>query len=529
MTIPHLTKSRYLAGLQCPRRLWLLVNDPPPYGAPEPGSIVDMGSEIGVKARLLFPGGVLVAAEPWQHREAVAETGALMADPAVPAIFEAAFEYDDIRVRVDILIRHNDGTWGLVEVKSSTSLKDHYIDDIAIQVHVLQALGILVPSIELFHVNTGYVRGANRINWDQFFTRLDVSREVQEASENLAGNIQAMRASLDSPKLPFAKPGLQCSTPYDCEFWDRCTEDKPADWVTKLPRLSARQAEELEALGIESIAAIPPEFRLTAKQTIIRDATASGTPFVAPDLHRLLHRFGPPALYMDFEAMMPAIPLYEGTSPYQPLPFQWSLHQVTADGELLHSDYLAGGEGDPRREFSETLIAAASGTDLPIIVYSPYEQTTLKRLVAQFPDISSQLNELISRLADLLPVVRGAVYHPDFQFSNSIKNVAPALSPGFGYGDLDGIADGGTAAAVFAQLAAGFVTDPAEVAHLRRAFLAYCQRDTLAMVEVHRALLRFTTIELYLSRRKSRFSGATGMSTDCAAICLRYKNDGIFQ
>lgn len=491
MTIPYLTKSRYTAGLQCPRRVWLLVNDPPPYETPVPGSILDMGNEIGLRARLLFPGGVLVAAEPWQHCEAVAETRTLMADTSIRAIFEAAFEYDDIRVRVDILKRHTGGTWGLVEVKSSTSLRAHYIDDVAIQVYVLQRLGIPISSIEVFHVDTAYVRGANGINWNQFFVRRDVSQEVGGAFANLLLNIDAIRSNLGSAERPFAKPGPRCATPYNCEFWDRCTQDKPADWVTKLPRLSAHQAEELEALGVESIAAIPAEFRLTEKQAIIRDTTASGKPFVAPDLHRLLHRFGPPALYLDFEAMMPSIPLYERTSPFQALPFQWSLHEVTADGALLHSEYLADGKADPRREFAETLIAAVGGTDMPIIVYSAYEQTTLKRLAAQFPDMAPELNKLISRLADLLPIVRGAIYHPDFQFSNSIKKVAPALSPGFGYDDLDGIADGGTAATNFVQIASGFVPNTVEVARMRKALLAYCHRDTLAMVEVHRALLKF--------------------------------------
>ena len=57
----HLTKSRYLAGLQCPRRLWLVVHEPLPYEAPDPGSPMDMGQVIGRKAHLLFPGGVLVS------------------------------------------------------------------------------------------------------------------------------------------------------------------------------------------------------------------------------------------------------------------------------------------------------------------------------------------------------------------------------------------------------------------------------------------------------------------------------------
>ena len=92
---------------------------------------------------------------------------------------------------------------------------------------------------------------------------------------------------------------------------------------------------------------------------------------------------------------------------------------------------------------------------------------------------------------DLLPIVRGAVYFPEFRYSYSIKSVAPALCPGFGYDDLDDIADGGAAAAAYLQLAAGQVTQPGETERLRAA-LAYCKRDTLALLKVHRTLAQFT-------------------------------------
>jgi len=494
MAIPYLTKSRYLAGLQCSRRLWRLAYDTHPYEPPAPGRSLDVGEQVGLKARLLFPGGVVVSAEPWQHAEAVAQTALLMDDLLVPTIFEAAFERDGIRVRVDVMHRQADGSWGLAEVKSSTGPKDHYIDDVALQVFVVQGLGISVSAVEFFYVNTGYVRGPNGVEWRQFFARLDIAEEVQERLADLPANLAVAWESLNSSGLPFAKPGNQCSSPYACEFWDECTADKPADWVAKMPRLSAKQAAELEALGIESIAQIPADFRLTSRQGVIRDSHASGQPFVAQDLARLLHRFGPPAFYLDFEAMMSAIPLYEGTRPYQALPFQWSLHEMATDGTLLHQEYLASGAIDPRREFSETLIRALRDSDLPIIVYSAYEQTTLKALAIQFPELAPQLNAIINRLADLLPVVRGAIYHPDFQFSNSIKKVAPALCDGFGYDDLEGIADGSAAASAFAQLASGTISDPIEIDRLRGDFLAYCKRDTLAMVEVHRALIQFARL-----------------------------------
>ena len=129
MASTHLTKSRTMAGLQCLRRLWLLVHEPQEYEEPPAGSPLAVGHEIGRHAHRLFPGGALVAEAPWRHAEAVARTATLMADPAVPAIFEAAFTHDDIRIRVDVLERLPDG-WGLREVKSSTGVKDHYLDDV---------------------------------------------------------------------------------------------------------------------------------------------------------------------------------------------------------------------------------------------------------------------------------------------------------------------------------------------------------------------------------------------------------------
>jgi hypothetical protein len=485
----HLTKSRYMAGLQCLRRLWLLVHDPLPYEEPAPGSPLEVGQEIGRKAHLLFPGGVLVDEEPWQHAAAVRRTAALLADPAVPAAFEAAFEHDGVRIRVDVIERLGGGAWGLREVKSSASMKDHYVEDLALQAYVLAGAGIKISSIELLHVNTSYVKRADGICWSEFFARIDASDATISALAGLPRRLPAMRSALLMEHTPDAEPGKHCGLPYDCEFWDRCTATKPADWISYLPRLSESRAGELKALGIEAISAIPPDFPLSSKQAIIRDATASGRPFIAPDLARLLKGSQPPACYLDFEAMMPPIPLYIGTRPYQTIPFQWSLHAIDDDGILHHREFLAAGDADPRRSFAEALITALDAFSGPIMVYSAYEQTRLKELAAQFPTLRRSLERIISRLLDLLPIVRGAVYFPAFSFSNSIKSVAPALSPGFGYDDLDEIADGSAASAAFLQIAAGYISDPERVSSLRTALLAYCKRDTLAMVEVHRALM----------------------------------------
>jgi len=488
MASPHLTKSRYISGLQCLRRLWLQVHEPQDYEVPSPGSPLDFGREIGEKAHLLFPGGILVDEEPWQHAEAAERTARLMQDPTVPAIFEAAFVDCNVRVRVDILVRRPDG-WGLLEVKSSSRVKDHYLNDIALQAHVLNGACVTLSAIEIMHVNTRYVRGAGEIDWPVFFTRVDVADETKERRVGLPEQLPPMHQCLLSETPPHTEPGDHCGDPYECEFWDRCTADKPADWIAHLPYMTAVRKTALEALGVTAISAIPPGFPLSWKQEIIRDAMATGQPYVSPDLARLLHGLKPPVCYLDFEAMMPPIPLYQGTRPYQTLPFQWSLHVMTPDGELAHQSFLAAADGDPRRAFAESLIGALAGSDMPIIVYSSYEQTRLKELAGHFPDLGTPLTAIIERLADLLPIIRGAIYFPGFNFSNSIKSVAPALCPGFGYDDLEDVADGTAAAGTFVQLASGKVSDPAEVMRLRAALSAYCERDTMAMVVVHRALM----------------------------------------
>ena len=110
-TSAWLSKSKYIAGLQCPKRLWLAFHAPDLGTAPDEAVLarLDEGADVGRAAHALFPGGVLVAQEAWAGGEALTRTQALMGDPAVPAIFEAAFQHAGVRVRVDVLERLPDG------------------------------------------------------------------------------------------------------------------------------------------------------------------------------------------------------------------------------------------------------------------------------------------------------------------------------------------------------------------------------------------------------------------------------------
>ena len=485
----YLSKSRYAAGLQCSRRLWLNVHEPSNWDEPALGSAEGVGLEIGRMARLLLPGGILVEEKPWEHLAAVAHTTALMADHSVPAIFEAAFEHSGIRIRVDVMERLSREYWRMVEVKSSGEVKEHHYDDAAIQMHVLRQTGVRLSSVQILHVNKDYVRDAGEISWPQFFRRAEIKAEVTERLDGIEARLREQFACLSRAQMPQIEPDAHCHTPFLCEYWDRCTESKPADWVFKMPRLQPARLMELKALGVESISAIPDNFELTQRQCVIRDVVRSGRPYVAPDLPERLNGLGPPAFYLDFEAFSPAIPLYPGTRPYEAIPFQWSLHRVDSHGLLNHEEFLADAMTDPRRSFAESLIAALGETKLPIIVFSSYEQTRLNVLMSLFPDLANLIGGIVRRLSDFLPIVRGGVYHPEFDFSYSIKGVAPALCSDVTYDDLEQVADGTAASMAFWLMASGRA-NAAMTASLRRSLLAYCQRDTWAMVRLHQALLR---------------------------------------
>jgi predicted RecB family nuclease len=475
-----------MTALGCQRLLWLRLYDPVPDEDQGLSVHQKAGILVGEKARLLFERGVLVDQQPWEHAEAVLQTTKLLANRKVPVIFEGGFEFDNVRVRADVLERLPRNRWGLYEVKSSNKVKAEHYDDLAIQAYVLRGVGLKIDRVGVIHLNGDYKRGKSGINWARMFKSTDITDKVNEMAADVATTVSGFHRVLRKRKEPAVRPGLQCSK--ECEFLDRCTAEKPDDWIRWLPRISPKKFNDLETLGCDSVASIPDGFSLTHNQSLIRDVLASKQDHVSPDLVSGLRSLGPPTYYLDFEAMHPGVPLYPGTSPYQVIPFQWSLHKLDRNGNLRHWEFLADGRDDPRRECAETLIKAAGRSSQTILAYSSYELTTIRGLEAVFPDLGPELSAIASRIQDIKKRVSDYTYLKAYNFSQSIKSVAPALSPGFEYDDLDGIADGSAASEAFEAIVKGELTEGETEMDLRQALLRYCERDTLAMVEVHAGL-----------------------------------------
>lgn len=479
----NLSKSRIMAGLQCHRRLWQQVHAPLPPEERVTTSSAAWGSYVGERAQALFPQGRLIPAQQVGRDTAIALTVEALADPTVSAVFEATFVADGIQARVDILERSGK-SWILNEVKSSTSVKDTHLDDVAVQLHVLRRANVRVKKVRVWHIDNTYERG-EVLELDKVFARIDVTAEAEARLPAIPAQLADLRAMLAGKSEPAIAPSSHCHTPYSCEFWERCTSDKPDDWVLYMPGRKEKLLAAREMRDVERIADIPDDAPMTANQRIVRDAHRSGKPWISERLADALRPATGPCAYLDFETFASAIPIYPGTRPYQAIAFQWSLHWRDARGKLKHAMFLAEGGVDPRRQFAATLVEALEKTDGKIVVYSGFERRVLGELKAIADRaLAGRIDAIVGRLFDLLQVVRGNIYMPEFAFSNSIKTVGPALAPEITYEGLE-IADGTAASDSFARIVMGLDPDPLAT---RAALERYCALDTRALAAVHSAL-----------------------------------------
>jgi hypothetical protein len=194
-------------------------------------SIIEQGREVGLLARQMFPGGVAV--EGRDREEAIRMTRELIANPAVPVIFEGAFEHRDVFVRVDILHRRRDQRWRLIEVKSATDVKDHHFDDVAIQHRVVTRSGVDVAASCLAHVSRDYVYEGGPIYVHRFIKIKNLTRQVEKLQPEITAQIRSEFRILAMPEAPQIHAGRQCNDPFTCEFLDHCNPPLPDDHILR--------------------------------------------------------------------------------------------------------------------------------------------------------------------------------------------------------------------------------------------------------------------------------------------------------
>lgn len=490
---PYLSKSRVISAWQCPKKLYLEKHHPElAVISAQTESQFATGHEVGAVAQQIY-GSADAVEIAFDFRTMLPETRRLIESGADFPIFEATFRYENVLVRVDVLLPDGDG-WRVVEVKASTSVKDYHVLDCAIQDWVLRNSGLPVTSVALAHVDNQFVyRGAG--DYRGLLVEHDLTDEIRHVEPRVEEMVAAARDAVTGP-MPIVAVGPQCNKPYECPFITTCWPTDAQYPVTGLGGSKAKLGQYV-AEGCKDIRDVDADEITADSQLRIHRVTSDGTPEILDGARRELSALDYPRYFLDFETIGPAVPIWPGTRPYASIPVQWSCHidDGTGDGScdsMRHEEFLDLSGDPPMRPLAEKLIACL-GESGPVLMYTNYEQKVIETLIGMFPDLAGPLQAIIDRLFDLHPVVKNNYYHPDMLGSWSIKAVLPTINPRMDYRQLEGIAEGNAASDGFLEaIGAGRWSQPdkaptpARKAELEEQLLRYCRFDTEAMVEIVR-------------------------------------------
>ncbi len=485
-----LSKSKLIAYRQCPRRVWLEVHQPAlRKDSASAQARMEAGNDLGRLARALYDPdhkGVLIDAQKEGFSQALQRSKEVL-NSTVP-VFEAGFAANGGIAFADVMVpveQRSGPAWRMIEVKSATSVKDYHREDAAIQAYIARAAGVDLAAIAVAHIDSTWVYDGDG-DYRGLLAEVDLTEMAGVRALEVESWIEAAQDIVAAPTEPAISTGAQCSDPFDCGFLAHCRTGEPqarfpVEW---LPRVQKKSVQDfIETKSITDLSDVPDEY-LNDVQRRVKEHTISGTPyFDRKGAARALAAHKLPALFLDFETAQLAIPRWRGMRPYQQIPFQFSLHKLSANGVLEHVAYLETSGDDPSGAFAEALVKECPGTS-PIFVYNAgFENSRIRELADRLPSLRKPLLAITARIVDLLPIARTYYYHPSQHGSWSIKYVLPAVAPDLSYDKLEGVKDGGMAMTAYLEATAS-TTTPERKQEIRRQLLEYCKLDTYAMVRV---------------------------------------------
>lgn len=485
-----LSKSKLLAFRQCPKRLWLEVHQPElQHDSNTTAASFLVGNQVGAIARQIYDPkgkGALINPQEEGFDTAFNRSQALL--QSAQPIFEAGFKAGGAFAFADVMLPARKGgqrVWRMVEVKSSTSVKEYHRDDAAIQAFVAKTAGTALSGISLAHIDSTWIYPGNG-DYQGLLVESELTDEAFERGDEVRAWINQAQKVIAKRKAPSISTGKQCEQPYECGFFAHCQSQEP-QVEHPIQWLPGRQSNALVTY-LEKHCVVDlrdaPDALLTKLQLRVKKATLSAKLYFDKRGARLAlveHKL--PAYFMDFETIQFALPAWRGTRPYQQIPFQFSVHHLSRTGKLAHREFLDLSGKDPSKAFANALIAAC-GEQGPIFVYNAsFEAARMRELADRFKRLAAPLMALLDRIVDLLPIARAHYYHPSQKGSWSIKVVLPALCPDQSYGDLDGVQDGGMAMTAFLEAIDAQTSAPRKE-EIERQLLAYCKLDTFAMVQM---------------------------------------------
>jgi hypothetical protein len=492
-----LSKTDYLMYRECKKNAWLKIHRPAIFQQFELSefdkAIIATGNEVEIEARKLFSDGVLIEKRDSKAQE---QTLAYIASQT-PVVFQAIFLKDNYLAALDIL-QYDPKAEGLLlyEVKASSHIKEaEHLHDLAFQYVLLEKCKIVICKLHIIHLNSKYVRfGA--ININELFVIKDVTDEVRQLTTETKLEMEAAQQYLSQEKEPTGHCDcINKGRSRHCTTFYHSNPDVPKYGVHDIARIGSSKAKlaKLAQSGVFKLEDLPPDIEFSTIQknqidSYIHDKLLVDKEKITEELNKLAY----PLYFLDYETYPAAIPRFDGFSPYQQIPFQYSLHILEQpNGRPRHEEYLSTNPHDPSSSFAISLRGHIGEGGTIVVWNKTFESKINEELSKRIPQIHIFMEALNNRIYDLMDVFSKQYYvHKDFQGGTSIKDVLPVLASQLSYKDL-AIQEGGTASQTWDKITSP-ATDQSEKENLIVNLKAYCERDTYAMYAIWQHLYALT-------------------------------------
>lgn len=476
-----LTKSDFMNYLECPLHLWLSKHRPEllPKDSPEKERILAMGRQVDEFAKTLFPAGQEISGfneAGWVNtRRAIAGGARVLFQPSAVA--------GDLAARADILVRQGEtDVFDMYEVKMSTEAKKEYVFDTGFQKFCFERAGVAIGNIFLVHINKEYVRhGA--VEPEKLFSKKNITADVERKMPEVEDEIGRARTVVSLAELSRALN--LCSNPKSCEYLEYACA-RAEEIYPLAPQISPKHLMFLLERGIV------PHQHIDAQTLSLLgfEPEVPVTQINANAIRYELQKLQYPLYFFDYESFSSPIPPFDGTRPYQQIPFQYSLHIQEGPGApMAHREFLMDTFENPVRPLLESLKKDVGPVGSVVVWFALFESTRNKEMAQAEPDFADFLHNMNDRMFDLMVIFKfkNQMYiKSEFKKLASLKVVLPVLCPELSYDSL-AIREGGTASASWPIMADSSL--PAiHKAKLRQDMLEYCKRDTHAMLAIHEHL-----------------------------------------
>lgn len=485
-----LTKTDFKEFLLCDKCLWLKKKRPEEY---TPGEfslflqkLIKDGYEVEEYVQKFFPGGVFVSGN---KETLLARTQELL--HGSETIFQATFETDEgLFAKIDILNFNTETRkWDIYEVKASseikTDLKHNHIKDVGFQTIVAEDAGADIGDSYIIYINKEY-RRAGEVDINQLFIIENVTEQIREEKAEVRAEIE--RALTMLKKDDISLDGCDClykSHGQRCDCFHKFNPEVPEYSVHHI--VQGNKLRMLLDMGVLEIADIPEDFDLTDIQRDKVTLQKTGRPIINGEaILETLGQLTFPLYFLDYETYGTPIPLLDGYKANQQIVFQVSVHKLDADGTLEHFEYLADRLPGATSGLLDALRGCVGPVGSVIVWYESFEKGRNMELAELHPEHRDFLEDINSRVFDLMKVFKEDYQHPDFQGSASIKKVLPVLLPELSYKTLD-IQNGTMAVSEWGRIIKGDARGE-EIEKIKTNLLTYCALDTMAMVEIFEVL-----------------------------------------